>query len=400
MSSSLESPAESPAIPSSPRSRRSPLWLGVAGAGLVLTGGLLYAFNSSHATEAEPHAAGPTVQGESVTLPAGGAQWQYIDLAVAALGPALPPLPAPGRVQFDETRTASVGSPMAGRVEQVHVRVGDRVKAGDRLFSVRSGAYADLEKELRTAEADLTAKQRTAARLRELVALKAAAEKELQAAETEQHQAELAVEAARAKQSSLRVSSEGDNLFWVMAPRAGTVVDLDVTASQEVTPDRDKPLLRISDLDEVLVIADMQEADASDLQPGQSVTVRTQNGGAERAGKVDRVAEVVDATRRTVEVRVRVANVDRALRPNAFVEVTPAAPANVQRVRVPASAVVTDGARSVVFVARDTNRLERVPVVTGRRRDGEVELRGGLTAGERFVAKGALLLENQIELAD
>ncbi|XXF79179.1 efflux RND transporter periplasmic adaptor subunit [Myxococcaceae bacterium GXIMD 01537] len=398
----MTSPTESPVIPSSPSSRRGTLWLGVVGASLVAAGGLLIVFIFSPPASAEVEHARPkpTVSGESVTLPADGPQWRYVDLAVATLGPALPPLPAPGRVRFDEARTASVGAPLAGRVEQVRVRLGDRVKAGERLFSVRSGAYADLERERRSAETELAARQRTTARVRELVGLKAAPEKELQAAEMDERQAQLTLEAARAKQGSLKVSAEGDNLFWVTAPRAGTAVDVDVVASQEVTPERDGPLARISDLDEVLVVADLQEADALDLSEGQAVTVRAQGSGAERAGKVDRISEVVDAQRRTVEVRVRVANTDRALRPNAFVEVTPSAPADVRRVRVPASAVVTDGARSVVFVAREAQKLERVPVVTGRRREGEVELRAGLSVGERFVARGALLLQNQLELAD
>jgi membrane fusion protein, heavy metal efflux system len=115
---------------------------------------------------------------------------------------------------------------------------------------------------------------------------------------------------------------------------------------------------------------------------------------------VERVSEVVDPQRRTVEVRARVPNEDRVLRPNAFVEVSPDAPEGVKRVRVPASAVVTDGARSVIFVAREAGRLERVAVTTGRRRDGAVEVRGGLDVGSRYVARGALLLENTIELAN
>jgi cobalt-zinc-cadmium efflux system membrane fusion protein len=236
--------------------------------------------------------------------------------------------------------------------------------------------------------------------LKELVALRAAPEKDLLAAQTEQRQSELALEAARSKQASLKVSEEANNLYWVSASRSGTVVELDLVAGQEVTPEREQPLLRVSDLDEVLVIADLQEADAADLREGQTVSVRAQNGGMVRTGQVSRISEVVDPQRRSVEVRIRVANADRVLRPNAFVEVTPAPPAGVKRVRVPASAVVTDGARSVVFVARDASRLERVPVVLGRQREGQVELRGGLSAGERFVARGALLLQNQIELAD
>ncbi|HZH77757.1 MAG TPA: efflux RND transporter periplasmic adaptor subunit [Archangium sp.] len=369
------------------------------GVGTALLAGLLFGRPTSAGAEPRPEPT-PVVKGESVHLPPDGPQWQYIELAVAAEAPMLAPLPAPGRVDLDERRTASLGAPLAGRVAQVRVRLGDRVKAGERLFSVRSGAWAELEREVRSAETEVANKQRLAERVSELVGLQAAPQKELLAAETELHQAQLSLRAAQARKASLSVSAEGDNLFWVTAPRAGTVVDLDVVANQEVTPERDRPLLRLSDLNEVLVIADVQETDAADLREGQTALVRTQSGAVERRGTVERISEVVDPRRRTVEVRLKVANEDRALRPNAFVEVTPEASTGVRRVRVPASAVVTNGARSVVFVARETGRLERVAVMTGRRRDGEVEVRQGLEPGSRYVARGALLLENTIELAN
>ncbi|WNG44312.1 efflux RND transporter periplasmic adaptor subunit [Archangium minus] len=386
----------------SSHSPRSPFWLATLGIGLsaVVTIGLMLGRPTPAEAEETSAPPGLVVKGESVQLPPDGPQWQYIELGVATEAPMLAPLPAPGRVDLDERRTASVGTPLAGRVDQVRVRTGDRVSAGDRLFSVRSGAYADLERELKSAETEVADKQRIAERVRELVSLQAAAEKDLLAAEAELRQAKLTLQAAQAKRASLAVSADGDNLFWVKAPRAGTVVDLDVTASQEVTPDRDRPLLRISDLNEVLVLADMQESDASDLQAGQEVSVSIRSGALARKGVVEHISEVVDPHRRTVAVRVRVLNEDRALRPNAFVEVTPLPRGDIKRVQVPAGAVVTNGERSVVFVARDAHRLERVPVTVGRRRDGAVELRGGLEVGSRFVARGALLLENTIELAD
>lgn len=375
----------------------------LAATGLGMSTALLAGLLFGHPTQAgaePPLPPSPTVRGESVHLPPEGPQWQYIELAVAAEAPMLAPLPAPGRVELDERRTASMGAPLPGRVDQVRVRPGDRVKAGERLFSVRSGAWAELEREVKGAETEVANKQRIAERVRELVAVQAAPEKELVAAEAELQQARLALRAAQARRASLSVSPESDNLFWVTAPRAGTVVELDVVANQEVAPERDRPLVRLSDLSEVLVIADVQETDAADLREGQTALVRTQSGAMERRGTVERISEVVDARRRTVEVRLRVANEDRALRPNAFVEVTPEASAGVKRVRVPASAVVTDGARSVVFVAREAGRLERVAVLTGRRRDGEVEVHQGLEPGSRYVARGALLLENTIELAN
>ena len=398
-SSSASAPSSESSSASAPRQRR--LWFAVGGLGVgaLVTAGLMLGRPPPANAEPTP-APTPAVQGDRVRLHPEGPQWKYIELAVATEAPALTPLPAPGRVGLDERRTASVGAPLAGRVDEVRVRMGDRVKAGDRLFSVRSGAWAELDREVKSASTQLADKQRVTDRVRELVGLQAAPEKELLAAEAELRQAKLSLESARARQASLSVSAESDNLFWVKAPRAGTVVDLDVVANQEVTPERDAPLARISDLDQVLVIADVQEADASDLKEGQSVLVRTQAGGVERGGTVERVSEVVDPRRRTVEVRVRVKNEDRALRPNAFVEVSPAALAGVMRVRVPASAVVTDGTRSVIFVAREEGQLERVAVTTGRRRDGTVEVRDGLGVGSRYVARGALLLENTIELAN
>ena len=336
---------------------------------------------------------------KGVTLTPDAPQWKYVELKAAEEGIPLAPLPVPGRVDLDEKRTSNVGVGLAGRVETVQVRLGARVKQGENLFSVRSSAYADLDHELEAARAQVAVRQRVVERTRELFALKATAEKEVMQAEAELKEAELSFKTATAKQSSLSVQSGGDNLFWVRAPRTGTVVDLDVYSSQEVTPDREKALLRISDLDEVLVLADVPENDVGELKINEKVTIRTQVGGVERQGTIDHISEVVDPRRRTVEVRVRAENADRALRPNAFVEVV-ANDRDGKRIRVPDAAVVTDGSRSLVFVARGPGRLEPSQVVTGRRRDGEVEIRSGLEAGTRFVSRGALLLLNQVDLAD
>ena len=340
-----------------------------------------------------------TVEGGGINLTPDAPQWRYVELAVAKKGPALQPLPIPARVDLDGKRTSSLGAPLAGRVEQVLVRLGTRVAAGDKLFSVRSGAYADLTREREAAAAQVTVRQRLLDRQKELYELKASAQKEVLAAEAELTEAELALKAADAKRRSLQVVAEGDNLFWVRAPRGGTVVDIDLFAGQEVTPDRDKPLMQLSDLTEVLVIADVPEADVSELSVGESMSIEAQPGGTPRSCVVEYISEVVDPRRRTVEVRARAQNTDRALRPNAYVEVVVIPEAAPVVIRVPDTAVVTEGTHSVVFVAKSPGRLEAVTVLAGRRRDGETEIRQGLAEGDRYVAKGGLLLLNQVALA-
>ena len=339
-----------------------------------------------------------TVHGNTLTIPEQAPQWRYVELATATEAPPLPPPPVPGRVSFDEKRTASLSAPLPGRVERVLVRIGDRVQEGERLFNVRSAAWADLEREMASARANVEVKRRIAARARELVGIRAAPEKDALAAEADLHEAELAARASAAKRSSLRIAPEGDNLFWVVAPRSGTIVDLDVVASQEVQPSGDHPLVRISELSEVLVLADVQESDAYDLRVGGQVTIRTRAGSVTRTGTIERISEVVDPKRRTVELRIRASNDDRALRPNAFVDVELQSDPSQKRIRVPAEAVVTDGQSSVVFVSRGEGQLERVTVTPGRQRSGEVELRSGLEPGSRYVSKGAILLLNQLVL--
>ncbi len=388
-------PGEGPVPASPPRRWRLAVLLALVGAGGATAVGL------SRREPAQPEPKQTlAADTQGVTLTDDAPQWKYVELSVAQASPPLPPLPAPGRVDLDPRRTANVGAALAGRVESVSVRLGDRVKRGDRLLSVRSAAYADLDRELASAREEVAVKARLNERARELLELKALSEKEVLATAAELKEAELALKAASAKHHSLSVVAGGDNLFWVTAPREGTVVELDVFESQEVGPDRDKPLLRLSSLDEVVVVADVQEADIADLKDGMSVRILPQHGGEPVPGTVEHVSQVVDPQRRTVEVRVRAPNPDGSLRPNAFVQVALEPEGESTRVRVPAEAVVSEGSKSLVFVAKGGGRLASVPVELGRQRDGVAEIRSGLPAGTKFVSRGALLLLNQIDLVE
>jgi len=339
----------------------------------------------------------PIADAQGVTLASDAPQWKYLTVAVAEEGPPLAPLPVPAHVELDPRRSSAVGTPLPGRVESVLVRAGSRVQKGDKLFSVKSGAYVELDKDTALARAQVNVNDRLAARARELLELKAVAEKDVLAADAQLEESRLALKAAESKQRSLAVTAEGDGLFWVRAPRAGTIVDLGVSPGIEVVPEREAPLARLSDLDEVLVIADVPENDIAGVTVDAGVTIKSQAG--EKEGFVEYISEVVDPRRRTVEVWVRAGNADRLLRPNGFVEVSLHPDASKPVVKVPDAAVVTRGTSNAVFVVAAPGRLEPRSVRPGRRRDGQTELREGLTPGTRFVSRGALLLLNQVDLA-
>src|SRR5438132_1525370 len=130
-----------------------------------------------------------TLDGRS--SPAGG----YVaarGAAGAARADALAPEPVPGRVAFDEARSQPVVAQLAGHVESVAVRLGQRVAQGDHLVAVHSPALVDVYKELAQSRAEEGAREKTVARLKSLVALKAEPEKDLVAAQQELEQTRLA----------------------------------------------------------------------------------------------------------------------------------------------------------------------------------------------------------------
>ncbi|RYE93162.1 MAG: efflux RND transporter periplasmic adaptor subunit, partial [Myxococcales bacterium] len=204
--------------------------------------------------------------------------------------------------------------------------------------------------------------------------------------------------AAGAKLRSLSVQSQGDTGYWVLAPRAGSVVQLDAVAGKQVGPDREHPVATIADLDEVLVVADLPQKDAAVLDPGGGVVVRLPGSQVEVAGTIDVISDVLDADRQTVPVRVRVANEVHKLRPHSYVEATFSSLPDERVVQVPSEAVVSDGSTSVVFVETEPGVLRRRPVQLGRQSAERAEVMSGLNAGERVVVRGALLLLNALDV--
>lgn len=342
------------------------------------------------------------VKADRVDIQDGAATWSYLELHTAAVGDPLPPEPVPGRVSFDEARSVPIVAPLAGRVDSVAVRLGQQVQQGDKLVAVRSGDLVDLSHQIELLQARESARQKSLDRIRALVQMKAAPEKDLVEAEQALIQARLAREAAQIKLRSLEVSGEQEGLYWLTAPRDGVVVERGVLVGQEAGPERTEPLLVIADLDEVIVTADVSESDVSTLSIGQPAKVTATGGhGGEVDGTVEYIGQVVDPVRRMVNVRVRIRNDTNKVffRPNAFTRVT-FAPHGAPRVVAPAEAVVTDDDRSYVFVqvGEGGHSLQRREVDVGRHGGGQVEVLAGLAPGETYVTRGAILLLNSVDL--
>lgn len=349
------------------------------------------------------NAAGLDVQGDGeIHVLPGAPQWKVLKIAPVEKAQAGWTDPVPGRVQIDDRLASKVGTPLGGRVTAVYVDLGQHVAKGDPLFGVSSQAIAELRAEEEKAEVDLEAARVTAERVHAMVAEHVLPAKEELAAEQQRKQSEVAASLAQEKLGALRVEADGDgraDTFVVVSPRDGTVVEKNVVASQEVAPDAAATPVVVADLSSVLVVADLFEDEATEIREGAEAEVSMSRVAREPVrGTVDRVSAIVDPARHAVPVRVRAANPDGILRPNAYATLRFATQADARAVQVPATAIVSDGARQRVYVWGKDDRFVPRDVVVGSSRGGTMILLDGLEAGEQVLVEGGILLDNQVRL--
>jgi cobalt-zinc-cadmium efflux system membrane fusion protein len=345
-----------------------------------------------------PAAATFRVEKDAIRIPPGPGIVRFETTQVREDVP-LPSIPYTARVVTIDSHTAPSYAPLEGRVAEVSVRLGDRVKKGDRLVFVRSGDLAALQRDLKTAQLAVQTKQTLVERIQRLVEARASSQNELLVAQSELSEARLAASAAGARLRALGVRQQGDIGFWVLAERDGTVVQLDAAVGKQTGPDKERPVATVADIEEVLVVADIPQKDAATLDVGAEVAVQQPGATAAiAAGKIEAISDILDPERQTVPVRVRVPNRERRLRPQAFVEAVFGQPREERVLLIPTEAVVSDGATSVVFVEVEAGLLRRRPVQLGRGNREFTEILSGLRPGERVVSRGALLLLNALDV--
>ena len=307
-----------------------------------------------------------------------------------------------GRVDFDEYRVSRIGATVTGRVIEINVRLGQQVKVGDALAVINSTELGQAQLDYLKARAQADLQARSVERARQLFAADVIGRAELQRRESE-----LAIASAeqRAAADQLRVlgmsqaaiSRLGNNgainsVTPVVSTVAGTVVERRITQGQVVQPA--DALYVVADLSEVWVTAEVPEQQAALVRTGQAVDIEVPALGARLTGKLIYVADTVNPETRTVTVRSRVSNSERQLKPAMLATMLIQAAA-VERIVVPAEAVVREADADHVFVETAERTYRLTPVRLGPEGGGQRPVLDGLKAGERIVVAGAFHLNTE-----
>ena len=315
---------------------------------------------------------------------------------------------ASGRVTFDDLQVSHVLSPVTGRVVKIEAQPGQRVKRGDALAQIESPDVAAAFSDLAKAQADFGAAEKEANRQKELFDVHAGSQRDFESAQSSFSKARAELDRAKKKSRILRGShSDGVNeMYTLRAPIDGEVISRNVNPGAEVqgqyTGGTVLELFTVGELDSVWVLGDIFEMDLGRVKAGTPclATVVSYPGRVFR-GQADWISDTLDPATHTSKVRCKIANTDRALKPEMYATV--ALPVDRQvALAIPRSALLRLGDQTVVFVEAGKTpdgrlRFERRPVVVNEEQGGDfLPVLRNLAKGERIVVSGAILLSGML----
>ncbi|WP_298574354.1 efflux RND transporter periplasmic adaptor subunit [uncultured Luteimonas sp.] len=279
----------------------------------------------------------------------------------------------------------SVGVELSGlRVSRVEVEVGSVVEQGDVLLRLddrtMASQLAQSEAQVKEAATNLETARRKAARVRELADSQMVSLQDAEEAEAARANAQARLNTAIASRDAARVQRD---FTVVRAPVDGVVSARSIQPGQVVGAGGE--LLRLIRDGRLEWRAELAEADLLLVAPGASVQVETPAGAV--AGTVRRVSPALDAQSRTGTIYADLPE-PGGLRAGMFAQGRIAL-GRAQAMLIPVEAVVRRDGRAYVFTVGDDSRARERGIEVGPTHGERIEVRSGLPADARVVARGA-----------
>ncbi len=265
-------------------------------------------------------------------------------------------------------------APVTERIESLSFDDGDFVTRGQTIATLRRG-----EETAQLAEA--TARQREAGQ--QLARIGALRERGFATRSALDSQTALAGQAsAQAQQARAAISDR-----IVTAPFAGYVSLRNISAGAVISAGTE--IVTISDISRIKLDFAVPETLLSQLAVGQAIEARSAAfPDTPFRGTISVIDAVINPQTRAVTVRAVLANRDGRLRPGMLLTVAIESAARTVPA-VPELAIVGEGSQSFVFVV-DGENARRIPIRTGLRQNGMVEVIDGLRPGQRIVTEGVV----------
>jgi RND family efflux transporter MFP subunit len=301
---------------------------------------------------------------------------------------------ASGKIEAENS--ANLSTRMMGFVTKLHVKVGQKVGAGQLLVSINN---TDLQ--AKKAQVDASILQATAGynnakkdydRFVNLFKQQSASQKELDDMTARYEMAKAGLEGAKQMRNEVLAQFSYSN---ITAPFSGTVTNTFVKEGDMANPGM--PLVSVEGASRLQVTAMVSENDIASIKKGMAVKVLVKSSNETLAGKVSEVSSSATNTGGQYLVKINLDKTNASVLSGMFVNVqfpveNKVQVANSEMFMVPESALVRQGQLTGIFTIGTGNVAILRWLRTGKNFGNQVEILSGLSASENYIvsAEGKL----------
>jgi len=295
--------------------------------------------------------------------------------------------------------SVNVTPQVGGQIVERRFQDGENLKKGQLIFVIDPRPY---KAQLDSAKANLSQVQASLelakiqfARDQELVGTRAISKQDYDTKKSTVDVNEAQVEAAKAAIETAQINLDYCYIHSPIDGRAGArLVDVGNVVQANTTS-----LLSIQRIDPIYATFTITEQDLPEVQKKMSrgvlkaqVRLPADSENAARLGKVEFLDNAVQNATGTVNLRATIPNSDRHFWPGQFVNVRLVLDMEKGTVLVPSQATQISQKGPFVYVVKSDDTADLRPVTLGQRQGNDVVITSGLTAGERVVLAGQLLV--------
>jgi len=326
--------------------------------------------------------------------------------------------------QFQPYQVVEVHAKVSGYIRHIYVDIGDIVHQGQVLAVLEvpeldaqlKGTVAEVAHsndevtraghDVLRAQAEHTALHADYLRLKQAAAAQPGliAQQELDDAQSKDLASEAQIDSAKAALAAARQQTEvaGANnervsdlaaYTKVTAPFDGVVIwrDADTGALIQAGTSSDTstlPVVKLSQSNLLRLRLPVPEDAVQFIHEGEPVNVRVDAVNRSLTGKIVRFTRDVSLATRTMETEIDVENKDLSLAPGMYANATLELERKDSVLTVPVQAVIKNGSQATVLLVDSQNRVRSRNVQLGLQGSNLVEIKGGLSEGERVITGG------------
>lgn len=271
---------------------------------------------------------------------------------------------------------------MAGTLQRVYVKEGDRVRKGQPLAIIDDGGMSSQLAQLKT-QAELA--KTTYERRKRLWDQKIGSEIDFLSAKSNYE----------AVQNSVDQASSQLGKSTIRAPFAGVIDDVIKDQGTVVSPGPGSEIFRIVNLSDMYIEVDVPESYLGDISKGKKALVYFPVLGDSITTKIRETGNFINPSNRSFSVEIPVPNKNEKIKPNLTAKVSLNDYTSEEAILI-SSSIVSENAEGeqYVYLAEAPNSdneatAKRAIITTGKTQSGQTEVLTGIENGSQVIKEGA-----------